>query len=847
MAQWDQIGQTVTGQQENSLFGGEVSISDDGNTIAVSANAFNSNGLFYNGKVQVYRLINNVWIQIGSDIIGNEGDEELGSSVSLNEDGNIIAIGSEWGNGGNGKVNIYSYEDENWIQMGSTIDGNFDAGNFGTCVSLSNNGQVLGIARKGSNGSYGAHIYEFDGTDWINTGGGNSPQNVFSIRINAEGTFAVYAGQQYIHTLEKVDDVWLTSPNYSFGLDGVNGGSRFLALSGDGNVFARGAELNDDNGNNAGQITIVDRTDPESWEYSYIDGISSFSNLGRAIGLNQDGTKLCSMGGTPMIYEKIDDVWTLTHTILEASHSVSLNAEGNRLIMGYRDFSDPENGNNIGLFKAFGDLPNSSPIIQCPENITFNSQIGQCGLIVELEEIIATDNEDGNITAVQTEGIQSGQFFPVGSHSITYTATDTGELTSSCSYIVTIEDTENPVAICNDITVYLSENGNVSIIPEEIDGGSSDNCEIDSYQLSNSSFSCLDIGTNSVILEVNDASGNLGSCSSSVTVLDSIAPLIECQNLELYLNSEGTIGVSAMELITNYSDNCEINLVEENYSFNCDDLGINMLTVEINDSNGNFNSCVSEVNIIDMVAPQMICQDLTISLDDNGEAFLLPEEIDNGSFDNCSLELNIDLDFFTCENISSNIVILSGIDSSGNQETCSSEVIIIDNLNPEITCPIDQTENLTEDNYVLPDYIALGEIAVSDNCELNLIEITQEPNAGELLGIGNHEITFTVADGSGNLSTCSFDLIIDITDNITDRNQSDMIISPNPSSGNIQVEIGNNSPGEIKIFDQNGRLILHDFIDFLENIDISYLPDGMYVMKIIQKEKIQTSKLFIIH
>ena len=83
------------------------------------------------------------------------------------------------------------------------------------------------------------------------------------------------------------------------------------------------------------------------------------------------------------------------------------------------------------------------------------------------------------------------------------------------------------MASCNDITVYLDQNGEASITAEMIDGGSIDTCGIVTRTLSDSSFSCEDIGDNPVTLTVTDPSGNEGSCTSTVTVLDNISPIVK--------------------------------------------------------------------------------------------------------------------------------------------------------------------------------------------------------------------------------------------------------------------------------------------------------------------------------
>jgi len=92
--------------------------------------------------------------------------------------------------------------------------------------------------------------------------------------------------------------------------------------------------------------------------------------------------------------------------------------------------------------------------------------------------------------------------------------------------LTTPDDLIPPTAICRDITAPLDISGNVTITTLDVDNGSNDNCGIASMSLDVASFTCADIGNNTVTLTVLDASGNSDFCSSTVTVLDNIAPVI---------------------------------------------------------------------------------------------------------------------------------------------------------------------------------------------------------------------------------------------------------------------------------------------------------------------------------
>ena len=75
------------------------------------------------------------------------------------------------------------------------------------------------------------------------------------------------------------------------------------------------------------------------------------------------------------------------------------------------------------------------------------------------------------------------------------------------------------MVICNTISVELN-GGTVEVFPEDIDGGSVDNCGIASMSLDKTIFGCGDIGTNTVTLTVVDLKGNSSACVTTVLVQD---------------------------------------------------------------------------------------------------------------------------------------------------------------------------------------------------------------------------------------------------------------------------------------------------------------------------------------
>ena len=168
---WEQIGSDIDGESSGDNSGYSVSLSSDGKVVAIGAPKNNSQS--QSGRVRIYKNNNEVWEQIGSDIDGELPGDLSGTSVSLSYNGNIIAIGTPKNNSQSqsGRVRIYKNNNEVWEQIGSDIDGELPGDLSGTSVSLSSNGNIIAIGAPNNKGSFGqVRIYENNNGVWQQSG-----------------------------------------------------------------------------------------------------------------------------------------------------------------------------------------------------------------------------------------------------------------------------------------------------------------------------------------------------------------------------------------------------------------------------------------------------------------------------------------------------------------------------------------------------------------------------------------------------------------------------------------------------------------------------------------------------
>ncbi len=161
---WDQIGDDIDGEAENDYSGSSVSLSSDGSIVAIGAPQNDGNGDGA-GHVRVYKNIANVWTQIGADIDGEVAGDFSGR-VSLSSNGNVVAIGALHNdeNGEySGHVRIYQNMSGVWMQIGSDIDGEA-VHDFSGHVSLSSDGSTvaIGASSNDGNGDGSGHVRVYD-------------------------------------------------------------------------------------------------------------------------------------------------------------------------------------------------------------------------------------------------------------------------------------------------------------------------------------------------------------------------------------------------------------------------------------------------------------------------------------------------------------------------------------------------------------------------------------------------------------------------------------------------------------------------------------------------------------
>lgn len=166
---WFKIGSDLDGEVAGNYFGFAVSLSPDGSVVASSSiyHALNGNK---SGQVRVYKNQSNTWQRLGNDINGLAAGNQLGLTVSLSTNGDFIAIGSAFNNvsgssNSSGHVSVYKNESGIWTPLGSNIYGKVALDGTGYAISLTPDGTKIAIGAPNNrtmNTSGNVRIYDFN-------------------------------------------------------------------------------------------------------------------------------------------------------------------------------------------------------------------------------------------------------------------------------------------------------------------------------------------------------------------------------------------------------------------------------------------------------------------------------------------------------------------------------------------------------------------------------------------------------------------------------------------------------------------------------------------------------------
>jgi len=398
-----QLGSDIDGEAVNDASGHSVAISNDGKIVAVGSRMNDGNST-NSGHVRVFEFTNGNWSQLGSDLDGESSQDESGNSIALSGDGSIVAIGAYKNDGtygyDRGHVRVYQYSNGSWSQLGADIDGEGSQDHSGYSISLSDNGFVLAIGAPWNepvinSGCWGCgeghvRVYEYSSTtnSWTQRGSdidgeASSDRSGYAVSLSSNGSIVAVgaplndgngtsSGHVRVYEYSSTTNSWtqLGSDIDGEAVDDLSGSA--LSLSDDGTIVAIGAEWNDGTNGNSGHVRVYKYTNG-NWSQvgNDIDGEAGGDHSGKSVSLNSDGSILAvgaphnsqsiwstNYQGHTRIYQFSNGSWSQLGADIDgeaivdySGWSVALSDDGTTVSAGA--IKNDGNGNNSGHVRVF--------------------------------------------------------------------------------------------------------------------------------------------------------------------------------------------------------------------------------------------------------------------------------------------------------------------------------------------------------------------------------------------------------------------------------------------------------------------------------------------------------------
>jgi hypothetical protein len=331
-----------------------------------------------------------------------------------------------------------------------------------------------------------------------------------------------------------------------------------------------------------------------------------------------------------------------------------------------------------------------------------------------------------------TSGFTSGSNFPVGTTTVTHQANN-GQTTASCSFNVTVVDTQGPTITCpanvsqntsgancfrniNTANPVTSDNCGVTVLTWVLTGATTGSSA--ATGINNLPPTIFNAGTTTVTYTAQDAAGNSTNCSFTVTVVDSQNPTITCPANITNTVTAGTCSRSIATTNPTTGDNCSVTTLTwvltgattgtsaatgiNNLGTQTFNLGVTTVTYTVRDAANNSATCSYTVTITDNIAPTITCPANLSATVAPGTCTASVATANPTTADNCAVTRltwamtgattasspvtginNVGTYTF---NGGVTTITYSVFDAAGNTTTCSFTVTVNDNIAPTAVC-----------------------------------------------------------------------------------------------------------------------------------------------------------------
>jgi large repetitive protein len=422
----------------------------------------------------------------------------------------------------------------------------------------------------------------------------------------------------------------------------------------------------------------------------------------------------------------------------------------------------------------------TKPVISaCPANIVVGTY-DTCA-IATWGTPTATDN--CSIAAI-VPSIAPNSCFPIGTTTVTYTARDSKNNMSTCSFNVTVNhlcegDTTKPV-LTNCPTNIVLATADTCAVATWANPTITDNCGTPTLTSNYGSGTCFKLGTTTVTYTGKDTKNNTATCTFNVTVNnnapcagDTSKPVLtRCpSNIVLNITTLDTCSIARWSA-PRITDNCGTpTLTSSHLSGACFPVGKTTVTYTGKDTRNNTAICAFTVTVTnsnpcfrDTIKPVLVNCPANIVLN-TADTCAIAQWAAPTATDNCGAATVVGTHTVgTCFPIGTTTVGYAATDAKGNRAYCTFTVTVnrttinpcaTDFTKPVLTrCPTNislvSIDSCTFTTWTAP--------TATDNCGIPTVTASKTPNM--CFNFGTTTVTYTAKDNNNNTATCSFTVTV---------------------------------------------------------------------------------------
>ena len=473
----------------------------------------------------------------------------------------------------------------------------------------------------------------------------------------------------------------------------------------------------DSSGNSASdsqQISVIDTTTPSIIVPSEIQ-VEIYDKLGVEIDIGIPSSDDV-IDSQPTITNDAPQVFPLGETVVTWTAT---------------DFS----GNSASATQTITVVDTTSPVLIAPRSIV------QEAINHEANPVRIGISESTDIMDITSITNDAPEVFPLGETIVTWIATDSSGNSASATQSIIIIDTTLPT-IMSPVDVEVEATSMENNLVEFGFAEASDQVEIST--ITNDAPTVFPLGETIVTWTATDSSGNSASATQTITVVDTIAPVVENLDSLTFEAAAQNANLVEIPLITAF-DNTEIISITNDAPV-LFEFGTTIINWSVVDIIGNQSVVEQQIDIIDTTLPTIMSP-----VDVEVEATSMENNLVEFGFAEASDQVEISTitnDAPTVFPLGETIVTWTATDSSGNSASATQTITVVDTTAPVITTPENIISNATSKSN---NIVELERISVIDS--ISTVQITN--NAPSYYEFGETIVTWTATDSSGNSCICN--------------------------------------------------------------------------------------------